>query len=1127
MSVNRYTDNQKAAIYADGGALVTASAGSGKTSVLVERVMDKILNKGVPIERLLIVTFTNAAAAEMRERIEQSLNDAQKENPTSRLIANQKQRLAMAKICTVDSFCIELIRENFDAIGVMPDFTVCDPSGVVALQNQALSEVLEPMFEQNSDEFRGLLQATGDVYGDDKLKDYVKSIYNYVNNMPFYTDWLKKWCDYYDAHSNFEGTVWEELLLAETKKEFERLSVITSNALCAPKIDLPDFAIYKASLTELKNEIDKLCELCDDSKELMQAVLEGKIFTFDQKRSAPALALSGAVREYNQVIEKIKDWFGGDELEINERYRFTAKVSKLLVDLVLKFDERFCELTRQANTLTFAQTEQLALQLLCKNGEQGFVSTERGKEIADDFDEIIVDEYQDTNDLQDALMQALSDNGKRLFVVGDAKQSIYEFRGTNPINFINKSDSGKLQKYMLHDNFRSVKPICDFINSVFCDLMTFENSKIDYKEQFLKPADQSQEAAVSVNFHSSKGINADDAAKNEAALIAQYIKNLMQSGEYKYSDFTVLKRSSKRMEIYADTLCEYGVPAYCNRTESVNKREIALCLALLSVVDNPTKDEQLLAVMMSPLFSFTADSLALLRHDYYAPSIWASVLLAAKDGNSQCQELYERIKEFRRLSLVNTLPDFVSLLIEQTGLDDIARAMQGGEQRAKNLRALQRMAIEYAKNNDKGIAGFVNSVSEGALSLGIAADDVDAVKITTMHSSKGLGFPVCIIANAADTFEGGDKHSFSIKNSLGLACDAVGEKLSQKIISPAREAIKVKNANDSIAEELRLMYVFMTRAKKKLAIFASYSNFADRLKEIGKVVKNNGQMPDPKRSSNYMDLILQSLAARNTQAFERLKNVASGGTEVIEKVEYTVHSDIPQPEFEEISNDQSVDYDKVQQAVQTIENNLNFEYEFERDTKTASKISVSELTHKENDTQYSFAKRPAFLSKNQLTPAQRGTATHLFMQYCNMEKAKQNAKEELDRLVEYQFMTEQQGDAVDLNAIKAFFESDLYERICNAQKLYREIRFLTKVYPDGDCFAEPTILQGVADCVFIENDELVILDFKTDRVSDENKLVELYAKQLELYAMACEKTFEKPVKECIIYSFVLKKAIKI
>lgn len=1131
MKFEDFTKNQQAAITADGGVLVTASAGSGKTSVLVQRVMDKILNKGVPIDRLLIVTFTNAAAAEMRERIEKSLAHAQAEKPDSRLIAMQKQRLASAKICTVDSFCIDLVRENFDALGIMPDFKIVDPSSVEGLQNQALSEVLEPMFEENSPEFRVLLQSTGDSYGDDRLKEYIKRIYDYVTNMPFYVDWLKYWDNYYTEHDCFEGTVWDDILLCEAEDEFLRIKSIVNDSLFVEEIDDPKNEVYKNTLISMQEEIKRLHLLCTkrDSKALCEAILNAKSFMYDQKRSLCARAVANSVKEFNGLIDKIAEWYDGTAVKLCERYKFTADISRMLIDLVLQFDKRFYELMSDANSLTFAQTEQLALKLLCENTAEGIAATVRGKDIADGYDEIIVDEYQDTNDLQDALVQALSNDGQKLFVVGDAKQSIYEFRGTNPVNFINKTDAGQLQKIALLDNFRSSKNVCGFINKVFENLMTVQNSKIEYKEQKLIPFDKSEDKSVFINFHSTKGCNADAAAENEAALIACYINSVIkeQKDNLDYSDFTVLMRGNNRMEIYANTLNRYGVPAYCNRSDFLQKREVQLTLSLLSVIDNPTKDAQLLAVMMSALFGFDADSLAILRHEYPAPSIWASVICAAQNGDKACAGLCERIKEYRRLCLVNKLPDFMAVLFDITGLEDIARAMPNGAQRVKNLRILQSMAAEYDKNNDRGIAGFIANVEQGQSSQQSAPESVNAVKITTMHSSKGLEFPVCIIAGAAAAFGGKRTSGFGIKNTLGIACDAVGETLAQKIISPAKAAIDIKNSNDNIAEELRLMYVFMTRAKKRLAIFAGYSDLEKKLKEIRQTVRNNGGMPDAKRASCYMDCILQSIAADNENAIDRLENITCGGVEIIDNAEYRVHCEIPLATAENINVQEKPDENETQAAVMQLEQNLAFKYPFEHETQIPAKMSVSELTHQSSGTEYSFTKKPAFLSKNQLTPAQRGIATHMFMQFCDMQKAALDSQLELERLVEYQFITEQQAAAVDMSAIKAFFASPLYERISNANNVYREIRFLTKIYPDGDESTEGTVLQGVADCVFEENGSLVILDFKTDRVNTQQQLVDMYKQQLQLYAQACQKTFNMPVRECVIYSFVLKKAIKL
>lgn len=1167
------TKEQENAIFAPSGTLVSAAAGSGKTAVLVERVIQKLCGENpVPADKLLVVTFTNAAAEEMRMRIEKRLNEECLKNPDNPILIKQKMLVRSAQICTIDSFCIAVIRENFDRLGIAPDFNIGDESTMVALSESALNEVLNNAFEENSPEFSELLEAATSDYDESVLKDIIKDIYDFSQNMPFPEEWIK------------------EVLLTQQNDQF--VHQITDRCF-EHACDVVNKCILQLSacikqLSNFEGNCEKYTDNLSESVEYLNSLLEKctakdwdgcfKILSspvFERWPSVKGLsgepvvigakALRESVKEETQNLAKI---FYADFASINADISFSQRANIKLLELVLEFSAIYKKLRTDKNLLTFSDTEHLALSLLCRFENGNLVLNESGADIIDRYDEVLVDEFQDVNNMQDILFSVLSGNEKKLFVVGDLKQSIYGFRGANPDNFIKKknsyvpfeiSDSEQLKKIILGNNFRSRKGVCDYINFVFTALMNKGLSDLQYnEEEQLYPKAQYPDAGFpSVDLHFVDTDSKINRKSDEAKAIAAFIKDFMENGYImdkqngelrrpRYSDFTVLFRSiSSNGPYYLSELTKYGIPVDYTSDEFMNMAEIQMVLSLLSVIENPTRDIELISVLMSPIFCFSADDLANIRLVKRGTNLISAVVSAAEAGNKKCADFLKKLNSFTNLAVANDLGDLISALYESTGILNIVAVLKNGETRRQNLLMLQGMAAEYDNNGfSKNISAFIRYLQKldaaGSLKSSASAEHEDSVKLMTVHKSKGLQFPICILADTSSNFSSADtKNNVLINEQLGISFKFNDEEGQSTTSTVLRELITVKAEQKRLDEELRLLYVALTRAEEKLVVFdtdkdiaSNIANYAVLLNQCDDLDKYRELLP---RQKSFADLIFSATVIHPAFMDLRVKNGVSGffiETNGLLNINlYSADSlqiesvDIEKSDTETLQNEE---------VVQQIRNNIKFVYPYQQIKNIESKAAVADIAHKAEMRDFSFTAKPSFMSKKGMTPAQRGTATHRFMQFADFGLAKSDLSAEIERLYEWQFITLKEKEAIDIPSVERFFESDIFRRIERADRLEREMRFLTEI-PAGNLYQdipeqlsdEKIVVQGAVDCVFAENGEIVVIDFKTDRVSESNQLIEAYAEQLNIYAKACSKIFGMPVKEKIIYSFALSKEIKL
>ena len=1143
---------QQTAIDERGNILVSAAAGSGKTAVLVERVISRITDKVNPIsaDRLLIVTFTNAAAAEMRTRIEKRLDEECRLNPDDIGLLRQKHLIASSKICTIDSFCIDLVRENFERAGVNPDFKVSDEGLLRSVNEKIAGEIFEEYLERGNKDFFSLLDIAGADYDEGKFINALLDIYRYSRNMAEPEAWFDKIAECYFAEFNSSHECYKyafnkaERIISDILSGIVRLKNYISLTDDAANVYLPYLSLLIEKFEELKIQAEK-----NDWDEFYESLQGFSVPSLPSSRKISGLeevdACKQAAASYKDDLEVLRKLFFARTDFIRQTNNYLSAPIRLFADILKELDKRIFEEYLRINTFTFHNTEHLALKLL-----------EEFEELSASYDEVMVDEYQDVNDLQDRLFYILSGKEKNLFVVGDVKQSIYGFRGANPDNFISKKDryipvaeakDNQPKKIVLGNNFRSRKGVCDFVNFFFENTMSRENGGIDYNfEEALIPSavfPENSEKCAELHIITN-GENSETAVKYEAGYIADYIKRKMAEEPFikegdalrkaKFSDFAILLRStSKKAPVMAEKLRKHGVPVNYSSEGYAEAIEISVFLSLLKIIDNPMSNIELLCVMLSPIFGFTPDETARIRAAYRHGELYSAVVYAAENGNEKANGVLKRIEKYRRMAVTLALPELITKLLYETGYLKIVYAMSDGERRRNNLLLLSKYAEEFSSGEQAGIGRFVDYIkrqSERGLKSAAALSGENSVKIMSIHGSKGLQFPVCIVADTATAFNDSDsKESIVYSGELGLGLKYFDDKVKEKVTTAIRQTQIEEMKAKELSEELRLLYVAMTRAEEKLVFVASPKKYESNiLKAKTNLIAagSNGKVCFTKGKS-YFDWILTALLLHPD--CHNLRGNASKliplDTESVVEVNEEFYVNEPYQDYSENLAECSVDTE----IVEKIKENINFVYPYAKYRETQSKASVSVIANKAESEHFAFTAKPSFMCGG-VTATQIGNATHKVMQFYDFEKSDDN-ESELDRLVEWQFITEREAECVSKEALKTFFESDIFKRIKKSDTVKREMRFLTempasRINPELEGEKEENIIvQGAVDLCFVENGELVILDFKTDRVTDMQQLKSAYSEQLNIYSAACEKIFSKKVKEKILYSFRLGKEI--
>ena len=1181
MGVKWTTDQQHAIECCKGSVLVSAAAGSGKTTVLVERVIRRLTDEDNPCsaEDLLIVTFTRAATAQMREKIGAAILKRLSEDPTDRHLRRQYMLLPFAKICTIDSFCNDLVRENFHALGISPDYSLLDNETAVIMKNDVCEAMLERAYEEDSDgSFSGLSDMMSSGSSDEDFAKLIIKMYDISTAYPFPDLWLDSLIEEY-SQPDINKSRWGGIIKKYVCDMLDYCVSSSNDMMTAMESDPIVADAYGAAVQSDINMYAELREKVNrDWDEALEAFKTVKYMSLGRVpkgyESETKNVVTTARKKLKDLLKKVPNIMCVSSGEHSEDVRLMRGPVAKLIELVKQFGREYSAEKDKMNSADFSDILHRALNLLAvSDGSGGYIKTDLARELSSHYVEILVDEYQDINEAQDMIFRAISADENNLFTVGDVKQSIYRFRQAMPEIFLRRRgtthsfESGKYPLGItLGSNFRSRVGVTSCVNYIFRQLMSTEAGELEYddSEALNAAAEYPERDTPDCELHvvTDKG-NRADTLEAQARYVARYIDRTVREGKTlvtkggalrpaSYGDFCILLRTAKNVSsVYANALSERGIPVFSPETGGFfEAAEISFILSLLRVLDNPVQDIPLAAVMLSPLFGFSAGELADIRASAKerleageTEPLYRSVAASADEGNEKAAAFLKKVESLRRLSLTLSAGELVRRVCEETGFDAIVGAMPDGERRRLNVGLLCDYAEKYEAAGNLGLSGFIRFIDKVARTSGDLAtaarpsENADIVRIMTVHQSKGLEFPICIFADMQHAFNERDNtESVLISSSAGLGMKRRTEDGISVYDTASRRAAVITSERMGRSEEMRVLYVALTRAKENLVMVTSVPNPEKGLAKVA-VECGIGERANPfavLRMNNFSDLVLTALMRH--PAADELRKLSGVDVPIFlpEKDRFRLKVVVSDSEsfMTESANEQKtaakpVFFDEVQ---------ARLDYSDPRSVLSSvpAKRAASDGSERGINREYFASSRPAFMSSGGLTPAQRGTATHKFMQFSNYAAARADIESELARLVDSGFLSEDEGKAVNIGAAKRFFMSPLAERIFASDNVMREKKFAALFpakffYPEltGEAAEEKIVVQGIADCVFVEDGELVIVDYKTDTGVDAEALLDRYSAQLEIYREALSQALGMPVKETLLYSFFMNSTVKV
>ena len=1149
-----WTTEQQDAISREGcNLLVSAAAGSGKTAVLTERIT-RLVTNGADIDGFLVVTFTEAATAEMKRRIAASLFKAAREtaDPTSaaRLRA-QAMSAGRANISTLHKFCLYILRRNFPLLGLDPSFRPADEVQSAMLLQQALDETAQARYEASDAAFLGLLRATG---GEDALFLMAHKLYGFLTAQPDPWGWLTQAALAYSADSSSFGAhpAFAELLKGLQSDAAEQVKAIGRARELVPKELTTVRALLDEDMAQLRALA--LCREFAQYRERLLALQFGKLlfprgcsFAEQEQIKKTREALRKCVNDQKKLLAQ------PPEAETRRMALLAPQVDALCA-FVRDMHEAYAILKREHDVVDFSDMEHMALKAL---QDEGVKTTLR-----DRFAYVFVDEYQDSSRIQECLIDAVRriDN---LFLVGDVKQSIYRFRQADPGLFLEKlktytGDCGDSQIH-LNVNFRSARPVIDAVNAVFSRIMTQAVGELDYDEHaalHLPEAaqdnmyagcelhviertdppedDEEEEQSDTEQDAAEEDEDAESAGDTEAEamLAARRIRSLMREGRcmdpksgerpLRYSDFAVLLRSHRRAaETWAQVFSKMGIPVYVQLTGGYfDAIEVQVFLNLLRVIDNRRQDIPLLSVLRSPVFGFSLEELIALKTQYEAETLFDRLLKCASGLDtlsSRAIEALDKLEVWRNEALRLPLTEFLSQLLDDTGFYDCVGALPGGRERQANLDALLLRARDYA---DAGFPcdlwSFLQFMDRAAATadLGRAQPGAaDVVRVLSMHASKGLEYPVVICAGLGQRFNKRDESAPLLcerELGLGVRFNVNGVKTDTLL----RRAVFARLWRQQLAEEMRILYVGMTRARERLLLIGCMKNAAESANAAREVYIDDAYCA---RAMTYLNWLLP--VAAQTDDIPLQTHARQSALKPIAPIAAARETDVV-PE----------------NLLFELRERLNWSYPYAQSSAIPSKRSVSELLHART---VSLRPAPSFTKPEaKLNAAQRGTAMHAALKdidiaACPDSDVMDFVQSEISRMQRIGLLSQAQAQAVSADEIARFLISHLGFRLRRAKRMERELEFSVLLSAEQLGLAEdaePVLLQGVIDCCFMEDDRWVLVDYKTDRILPGQTPVDaaaVHAQQLSLYALALERLSGTPVRTRVVALLSLGKAVEV
>lgn len=1174
MAEIQLTPQQRLAVDCDGGELlVSAAAGSGKTKVLVDRVMRRICDENEPqnINRFLIITYTRAAASELRAKIAAAISKRLAQHPENRHLQRQLSLIYLAQISTVHSFCMNILRDYAHELGIYPDFRIADETETALWMEQAIEQTLAAAYEdlEASPDRRAFLDHLGAGRDDRGAAVILMQAYRSVQCHPDPQEWIGKCLRSLELEhcTDMADTPWGRhlmqafaCLLDEQIQSMERgLARLSENEAVQEKYG----PTYQENLAQLR----QLRQL-----ETWDALYHGRIRDFG--RFKPVSGLDNEEKERfrrpreqcKKLVGKAQSVFSMSSQEALEELRSCAPVIRGMIELLQDFTAHYRAIKQRRRAMDYNDLEHEALRLLCEPGTGE--PTPAAKEIRARYCEIMVDEYQDSNAVQDRIFSAVSQDGTNLFMVGDVKQSIYRFRMADPGIFLRKyqtfSDAavaapGVPRRVMLSNNFRSRAQILSAVNDIFSLCMSPEVGEIRYsaQERLLPGLTMEPAAQPCVELHCIDTGDADgDKYEPEARLVATRIAGLLRDGApvrdggtlrpVAASDIVILLRAmSAQAGIYLKALADQGIRAVSDQSDDILKTtEVSVLLSYLQILDNPHQDISLLSVLLSPMYGFDAETVAQMRVACRSGDCYDAIAAYSAE-HGEFSDFLQQYQELRQVSLRRSVGVLVRTVLDKTRLSDVFCAMEDGQRRLENLQTIYLLASRFDPDGPGRLHDFLSHI-ERMRERGIPGGETsakNAVRLMSIHKSKGLEFPVVIVAGLSRQFNReDDRRPVQIHPELGMGADVVDLRRRVKYSSLAKQAVLARQRSERLSEELRVLYVALTRPKDLLIMTYASAHLQSELQAISDQLTPDGPV-SLSRSARCLGHWVLMAAMRRGEAGQLFD---LGG-----KPDETVV--LPDPwlirlwtttQLPEVRTGRTMTEEAPETHNTDAEKWIAFHYPHAAATTFPAKMTATQFKGRDLDeesmdhtppakSREPALRQPLFLrGARPLSPMEQGTAVHLAMQYIRYEKCltQQGVAAELARLTEEGFLLAGQVQCVRPEKITALFSSELGRRILRAPEVVREFKFSILVdagQQDPALAGEKLMLQGVTDCCLLEDDGLCVIDFKTDRVvpGEERARAEHYRGQLAAYSEALSRIFLRPVKERCLYFFATDTAV--
>ena len=1232
----KWTNEQEQAIKENGSnILVAAAAGSGKTAVLVERIINKIINDNIDIDKLLVVTFTNAAASEMRERVLDAIYKKLEEDPENQNLQRQITLLNKASICTIDSFCLEVVRNHFYELdNVSPNFRIGDITEIELLKQEVIEELFEKKYEEENEDFNKLINTYTSYKDDTPLKEIILKIYNYIQSNPFPEKWLDEKIEMFNIKNSniqkeninqqdFSVTIWGEELLKEIEEELiddiTTLQDIEESLSYDPELDKFQQTIRNDidALETLRKNLDNWDKAYEISQNISFVTWPRKKIESEIKEEAKAIR-DDVKKKLNKILDKILICDSEEAMQdIQDMYQILKKLQKI----ILEFQDEFSKRKREKNIVDFNDIEHFALKILLKDKDGKIEPTEVANKYKQKYSEIAIDEYQDSNLVQEYILKAVSKENN-IFMVGDVKQSIYKFRQAMPELFLSKYETYKTKenkkenddlKIKLFKNFRSRKNVLDFTNLIFQDIMSNLLGDIEYDdEEYLNlganysSIEQNLKTEINIiNLKQDKDHeNIDELEENEeqqekledveieARFVANKIKELIDNkfqvwdrnkNKYRnieYKDIVVLLRSTFNIApIYEQEIIRLDIPVFSDSSqEYLDSIEIQTIMSLLKIIDNPLQDIPLVTVLRSNIGKFTDDELVEIRltdkYDDFYTCMQKSKPNVTENLKIKIEQFFSNIEKWRKEQEYLALDELIWKIYIDTGYYNYVGLMPNGPLRQANLKMLFQRARQYETSNFKGLYNFINFIDKLKLSSGdlgtakLIGENDNVVRIMSIHKSKGLEFPVVFLSSTGKQFNLMDlNQNILLHQEMGIGVKYIDYERQVQYDTLTKISMKNKILVETLSEEMRILYVALTRAKEKLFITGLSKDYEKEIEKIEQQVNRYSKCSakiNPilvKKYKRYLDWIMLVYQYEKDTISELVDFYIWNRSDLIKSFENTNNNEI---EVIKTLQDQEVD----QNNIKRIEKTLNWSYDYESSTIIPTKTSVTKIKQmqnedfleptldtvlikennadseamKINDEEIKIAENtlpePQFLredEENKITSAQKGTLVHLCLQKLDEKKeyTMDSVKELIEDLLSKQIITKKEAEVISPYKILAFTKSTIWEELKFAKQIEKEKPFYINI-PAKEVYGQEVdddiLVQGIIDLYYInENDELVLVDYKTDYVQKgkEDELIHKYTKQLELYKNALESALNRKVDKIYIYSVYLEKELKV